>query len=116
MSRWNKSPFFFIVRVLEAAVSIYSLCSEPFIDFLTLFRSERLPLKESTSSAHVRTVRDEHNLSFQARHSQRYCFGIFSFSSSNLFFSSSVHFHGVSSLIRSVSIAEDSVNLLMWRL
>ena len=53
MSEWNKSPFFFIVRVFQAAVSIYSLCPEPFIDFLTLFRSQRLPLKESTASNHV---------------------------------------------------------------
>ena len=38
------------------------------------------------------------------------------FSSCNLFFSLSVHFHGVLSLMRSVNIAEDSVKFLTYRL
>ena len=77
MSEWNKPPFVFVVRMFQTAVSIYSLFSQPFIDLVTLFRSERLPLKERTASAHVRTVRDEDKLSFPPRHSQRYWFADF---------------------------------------
>ena len=77
MSELNKSPFIVVVRVLQTAVSVHSLCSGPFIDFVTLFRSEHLPLKKSTASAYIRTVRDEDNLSFRPWHSQKYCFADF---------------------------------------
>ena len=110
MTEWNKLPFFFVVRVFQATVSIYSLC------LLTLLRSKSLPLKESSASAHVGTVRDEHDFSFGRGTSRGIASQIVFFRSSDLFVSLSVHFHGVLSLMRFVNIAEDSVKFLTCHL